>query len=352
MCILDLFRLQMVVRVRKKKEGYYRRNKILSTNAIATTNPNNKYNPNKHPGTTTSTANLSTIDKMKKKKENKKNGNKQKAKMNSNCLKCRRQRSSSMSTTACLNPACDADTSDFCCGSTRAASSPWGSVKTLSTQFTEGATSICLCPSDEDEDKKNLDHLSLFSPEGGDDTNRKNNKNKNKGNKNIHHQQQADFGTLVSSKGSGRGSRSGHLTCAQGFEGIGCCGGKDNLGFLGDEGFGLECGGSINRCSFLNRYRSRLKEEELTQKKEDNKEKEKEARMNAKNAKKSGGSGSNTLNNKNKTKKKKQKKEEVDGGGAAIITSAKGPSKMPDPDRYVGYRRCMTGVHTCTRIKG
>lgn len=341
MCILDLFRLQMVVRVRKKKEGYYRRNKILSSNAIATTNPNNKYNPNKHPGTTTtSTANLSTIDKMKKKKENKKNNNKQKAKINSNCLKCRRQRSSSMSTTACLNPACDVDTSDFCCGSTRAASSPWGSVKTLSTQFTEGATSVCLCPSD-DEEKKNLDHLSLFSPEeGGGDTNRK--KNKSKGNKSKHHQQHTDLGTLVNSKGSGRGSRSGHLTCAQGFEGMGCCGGKDNLGFLGDEGFGLECGGSINRCSFLNRYRSRLKEEEETQKKEEYKEREKEARMNAKNAKKSGGSGNNTLNNnnntnKNKTKKKKQKKEEVDGGGAAIITSAKGPSEMPDPDRYVGY---------------
>ncbi|KAK3862892.1 hypothetical protein Pcinc_031288 [Petrolisthes cinctipes] len=231
MCILDLFRLQMVVRVRKKKEGYYRRNKILSANNTITNNNHNKYNP-KHQTTTTpiTTSNLSTIDKMKnnkKKKEKKKNNNKQ-PKTN-NCLKCRRQRSSSMSTTACLNPACDVDNSDFCCGeSTRAASSPWGSVKTLSTQFTEGA-SVCLCLSDDDNNKRN-DHLPLY-PSQGDGTHnnkKKNSKNtKNKGTNNDKHSHHTDLGTV--------GGRGGVTCVQQGFEGGGeRCNvtplGKDNLG--------------------------------------------------------------------------------------------------------------------------
>ncbi|XP_066976790.1 uncharacterized protein [Macrobrachium rosenbergii] len=108
MCILDFFRLQMEVRVKKKKEGInLRRNKILSTRS--TSSKSSK--PSK----------LSNIGKIKHRKK---------------CNKCRVQRKDR--SLACMDPNCDDRTRIW-----DSNISTNSSVKTQSTLFTDEACSSC-----------------------------------------------------------------------------------------------------------------------------------------------------------------------------------------------------------------
>lgn len=179
MCILDLFRLQMEVRVkRKKNEGFHlRRNKIFSVK-------------------NTGISKLSAIGKLTRRKK---------------CKKCRPRVQ-----TACMNPACDLDTSEW-----DGKISPYSSVKTQSTQFTDECKDLCICRRSSKCCVSKLDSQDNVKV--------------------------ANFIEIDSEENLG----------------------KTNMGFEGDR---LPCTGSANRCSFLNKYRKKLQELQ-----------EEEARQNAKN---------------------------------------------------------------------
>ncbi|XP_042236614.1 uncharacterized protein LOC121875924 [Homarus americanus] len=213
MCILDLFRLQMEVKVKKKKnEGFHlRRNKILSV---------------KNAGITK----LSAIGKLTRRKK---------------CRKCKPRPQ-----LACMNPSCDLESSEW-----GGKISPYSSVKTQSTQFTDVCKELCSCK----KDNKCCD----------DD----NNSNKLDTQDNV---KIANFIDIDSEENLG----------------------NTNLGFEGDNK--PPCNGSINRCSFLNKYRKRLQEIQ-----------EEEARLNAK-------------NNANSLKKTKNVER---------VITAKDATQMPDPER-------------------
>ncbi|XP_063593585.1 streptococcal hemagglutinin-like isoform X2 [Penaeus indicus] len=176
MCILDLFRLQMEVRVKKKKkEGFnLRRNKILS---IRRSKISNKF---------------SSIGKLRHRKR---------------CHKCKPRSHRSSST--CMDPACGLD------GDWDDKLSPYSSVKTQSTQCTDDCKGACTCKCDDVKccDKDSKEEVKVVS--------------------------------FIEIESDGKAM------------------GNDNHAFEGDGG---RCDGTINRCSFLNKYRKRLieiqKEEE------------------------------------------------------------------------------------------
>lgn len=155
----------------------------------------------------------------------------------------------------CLNPACSLHTSKF--GSAKI--SPYSSVKTLSTQFTEECKGVCHC-------------------------------------------------------------KDGHKSCSKGSTGGMIANfidvdesevqGKDNLGFVRDN---LSCGGTVNRCSFLNRYRKKLKELQEEEEREAAKRKE------------NGDAATSTL-------RRKRMQLLLPFGNDRVI-SARDPTDMPDPDR-------------------
>lgn len=176
MCILDLFRLQMEVRVKKKKkEGFnLRRNKILS---IRRSKISNKF---------------SSIGKLRHRKR---------------CHKCKPRSHRSSST--CMDPACGLE------GDWDDKLSPYSSVKTQSTQCTDECKGVCTCKCDDAKccDKDSKEEVRVVS--------------------------------FIEIESDGKAM------------------GTDNRAFEGDGG---RCDGTINRCSFLNKYRKRLieiqKEEE------------------------------------------------------------------------------------------
>ncbi|XP_071530590.1 uncharacterized protein [Panulirus ornatus] len=207
MCILDLFRLQMEVRIKKKKEGFHlRRNKILSARNTGITK-------------------LSNIGKLTRRRK---------------CNKCRPRVKS-----ACMDPSCDLESSEW-----EGKISPYSSVKTQSTQFTDECKGLCSCK----ERGKCCDNKSDSQNEV----------------------KVVSFIEIDSDENSG----------------------NTNLAFEGDN---LPCTGSINRCSFLNKYRKRLQEIQ-----------DEEAKLNAKN------SASIALK---KT------------GNVERAITAKDATVMPDPDR-------------------
>lgn len=224
MCILDLFRLQMEVRVKKRKDGVHlRHNRLVSSSSVSG-----------------NTSLASTTNHRGKK-----------GKSGGACM-----HPGGRSDSPCLNPACGLHTSEL--GSARV--SPYSSVKTLSTQFTEDCKGRCHCKD----------------------------------------------GHKSCSKGSKSGVMVANFIDVDENEDHG----KDNLGFVRDS---LSCGGTVNRCSFLNRYRKKLKELQ-----------EEEEREAAK--KKQNGDGiSSTL-------RRKRMQLLLPFGNDRVIP-ATDPAVMPDPDR-------------------
>lgn len=222
MCILDLFRLQMEVRVKKRKQGtHLRHNRLFSSSSVS--------------------GNTSLASTGKQKRNTEKCGG-----------ACSHPRGRSES--ICLNPSCAMNTSEFGSGKI----SPYSSVKTLSTQFTDEFKGLCQCK----EGRK-------------------------------------------TSKDSQSGMRMANFIDVDENEGIG----KDNLGFVRDN---LSCGGTVNRCSFLNRYRKKLKELQ-----------EEEEKANAKRK---------NVDPKSSTLRRKRMQLLLPFGNDRVISS-RDPAVMPDPER-------------------
>lgn len=224
MCILDLFRLQMEVRVKKRKDGVHlRHNRLVSSSSVS--------------------GNTSLVSSGKHKRKPDKRGGA--------CM-----HPSGRSGSPCLNPACGMHSAEF--GSARV--SPYSSVKTLSTQFTEECKGQCHCKD----------------------------------------------GHKSCSKGSKSGMMVANFIDVDENE----LQGKDNLAFVRDN---LSCGGTVNRCSFLNRYRKKLKELQ-----------EEEEREAAK-RKQNGDAITSTL-------RRKRMQLLLPFGNDRVISS-RDPAVMPDPDR-------------------
>ena len=154
----------------------------------------------------------------------------------------------------CLNPSCTINTSEFGSGKI----SPYSSVKTLSTQFTDECKGVCHCKHG-----------------------RKNSKDSQSGVK------VANFIDVEENEGQG----------------------KENLAFMRDN---LSCGGTVNRCSFLNRYRKKLKELQ-----------EEEEKANAKRKK---------IDPKSSTLRRKRMQLLFPFGNDRVIATTD-PAVMPDPER-------------------
>ncbi|XP_063840032.1 uncharacterized protein LOC135088896 [Scylla paramamosain] len=223
MCILDLFRLQMEVRVKKRKPGtHLRHSRLFSSSSVS--------------------GNTSLVSTGKQKRSSDKCGG-----------ACRHP--SGRSESICLNPSCGTmNMSEFGSGKI----SPYSSVKTLSTQFTDECKGLCHC---KNKRKNSRDSQSSVKV--------------------------ANFIDVDENEGQG----------------------KENLGFVRDN---LSCGGTVNRCSFLNRYRKKLKELQ-----------EEEEKAAAKLKK---------VDPKSSTLRRKRMQLLLPFGNDRVI-STRDPAVMPDPER-------------------